>query len=111
MPVYSYDSFSDFEKNIPYNCKLIGVELTSQACLLEKFKHPQRACYILGAEDDGLSAEAQSRCEFIICLRGIHSMNVAVAGSIVLYHRTMTFDPDLTEFITRKKAVKNEKIS
>jgi tRNA G18 (ribose-2'-O)-methylase SpoU len=88
IPTYSYLTFSDFYNNLPYNCQLVGIEMTEKAVLLERFVHPLRACYILGAEDSGLSREALEKCHLVIKLRGEYSMNVAVAGSIVIYHRT-----------------------
>lgn len=87
IPTYHYDTFEDFNKNRPYNCKLIGIEMTENATLLSNFKHPSQACYLLGAEDNGLSTEAISKCQEIIYLPGERSLNVAVAGSIVLYDR------------------------
>lgn len=89
IPTYSYDGFDDFYNNLPYNCPLVGVELTETAIPLEAFKHPKRAVYLLGAEDHGLTQDALQRCHSLIKLRGTDSMNVAVAGSIVLYHRAV----------------------
>jgi tRNA G18 (ribose-2'-O)-methylase SpoU len=66
---------------------LIGIEMTDNAYPLSEFIHPNRACYLLGAEDNGLTTEAISACQEIIYLPGERSMNVAVAGSIVLYDR------------------------
>jgi len=93
IPVFSYDTFDEFYGNLPYGCRLVGVELDNRATPLERFTHPQRACYLLGAEDHGLTAEAMRRCHALLKLRGEHSMNVAVAGSIVLYHRAMCLSP------------------
>jgi tRNA G18 (ribose-2'-O)-methylase SpoU len=94
LPVYSYESFKDFYKNLPYGCQLIGVELDNKAIALESFNHPKRACYLLGAEDHGLSKDALSNCHELIKLRGNWSMNVAIAGSIVIYHRIMQLNKD-----------------
>ena len=89
IPTYSYDVFDDFLKNMPVNSRLIGIEMNESAKLLENFTHPERAVYLLGAEDFGLSQEAIDKCDSLICLRGIPSMNVSVAGSIVLYDRVV----------------------
>jgi tRNA G18 (ribose-2'-O)-methylase SpoU len=93
IPVHSYDTFDDFYKNLPHDCRLVGIELTDRATPLENFKHPDRACYLLGAEDNGLSSEAIRRCHLLLKMRGDRSMNVAVAGSIVLYHRVCQLSP------------------
>lgn len=87
MPVFRYQSFEDFKASMPYDCKLIGVEMTEDAFTLKNFKHPERAIYLLGAEDHGLPERVIEECHGIIKLAGEFSMNVAVAGSIVIYHR------------------------
>lgn len=94
IPVFEYQDFESFYNNLPYNCRLVGIELTDKAVLLEKFVHPERACYILGAEDHGLSPEIMKRCHFTVKLFGAFSMNVATAGSIVIYHRYMQFSKE-----------------
>jgi len=93
IPVFSYETFNDFYENLPHDCRLIGIELDSKASPLEHFQHPERAIYLLGAEDHGLTAEALRRCHKLVKLRGEHSMNVSVAGSIVLYHRACQLAP------------------
>ena len=87
VPTYEYDSFEDFNKHRPHGCRLIGIELIDSAIPLAEFKHPKQACYLLGAEDHGLTNEAIDACQNIIVLPGERSLNVSVAGSIVLYDR------------------------
>jgi tRNA G18 (ribose-2'-O)-methylase SpoU len=87
IPLYNYDSFTDFYKSLPYDCRLIGIELHEKSVLLSKFVHPERCIYLLGAEDHGLSTEAISKCHSIVQLPGDNCMNVSVAGSIVMYDR------------------------
>lgn len=87
IPTFNYKSFADFNSHRPYDCKLIGIELIESATTLRDFKHPKQACYLLGAEDNGLTSEAIEKCQEIIYLPGERSLNVSVAGSIVLYDR------------------------
>lgn len=87
IPTFTYKDFADFNEHRPYDCKLIGIELIQTATLLKDFTHPQQACYLLGAEDNGLTKEALQHCQEVIYLPGEHSLNVSVAGSIVLYDR------------------------
>jgi tRNA G18 (ribose-2'-O)-methylase SpoU len=61
--------------------------MTEDAINILDFDHPQRCIYLLGTEDTGLSAEALERCDHIIKLPGARSMNVSVAGALVLYDR------------------------
>ncbi|NLE01952.1 MAG: RNA methyltransferase [Fibrobacter sp.] len=93
IPTYSYETVEDLYKNLPYSCPLIGIEMTDDAQPLETFTHPQQACYLLGSEDHGLSKKALELCHRKIRLRGEQSMNVAVAGSILMYHRIMQRSP------------------
>lgn len=87
VPVYEYESFWDFKKHLPIHCKLIGVELMEEAVELSTYSHPKRACYLLGAEDLGISSEIAEQCDQIVKIPGEFSLNVSVAGSIVLYDR------------------------
>jgi len=92
IPTFNYKDFDDFAAHRPYNCKLIGIELSDKATKLSAFKHPKKAIYLLGAEDNGLSRKAQESCNDLIILPGEHSLNVAVAGSIVIYDRITKAD-------------------
>jgi len=87
MPYYHYDTFEDFFNNLPKGTRLVGVELTDAAQDLEKFKHPRRCVYLLGAEDHGLSKKAIDSAHFLVKFKSTLSLNVAVAGSIILYDR------------------------
>ena len=87
IPVFEYENFADFNQHRPYGCQLIGVEMTQLATPIKKFVHPKQCCYLLGAEDTGLTQEAIQNCQSVIYLPGQHSLNVAVAGSIVIFDR------------------------
>jgi tRNA G18 (ribose-2'-O)-methylase SpoU len=95
IPLFHYDDFEDFKNNIPYDCRLIGVELTEGAIPLKDFKHPNRAIYLLGAEDNGLPQKVLDQCHELIQLPGDYSLNVAVTGSIVLNDRAQKLNCDL----------------
>lgn len=87
IPLFHYDTFGQFYQNLPHDCQLIGVELDETAVPIAEFQHPKRAVYLLGAEDNGLTREAIDRSHKIIQLLGAHCLNVAVAGSLVMYDR------------------------
>ena len=87
MPYFHYETFEDFYKNIPKGARLVGVELTEDAENLETFYHPRRCVYLLGAEDHGLSKQAMEKSHFLIKFKSQLSLNVSVAGSIVMYDR------------------------
>jgi tRNA G18 (ribose-2'-O)-methylase SpoU len=87
VPLRNYSNFNDFYCNIPYNCKLVGVEMGGK--ILSDFIHPERAIYLLGAEDHGLPQGIVDKCHHLVSLDAVNvnSYNVAVAGGIVLYNR------------------------
>ena len=88
MPYYHYETFADFFNNLPKGVRVVGVEKTDEAEALEDFKHPRRCVYLLGAEDHGLTKTAIEQSHFLVQFPSQYSLNVAVAGSIVLYDRT-----------------------
>ena len=87
MPYFHYETFEDFYSNLPKGAMLVGVELDDNAVALEVFAHPRRAVYLLGAEDHGLSKLAIEKSHFLVKFKSILSLNVSVAGSIVMYDR------------------------
>lgn len=87
MPYFHYDSFEEFYKHLPKSAVLVGVELDDKSVPLETFQHPKRCVYLLGAEDHGLSKEAIDKSHFLVKFKSTLSLNVAVAGSIVMYDR------------------------
>src|SRR5690606_3074764 len=87
IPLFHYDTFDDLLKNIPYDCRLVGVELDDSAEWLHTFEHPKRAIYLLGSEDFGLPDYTKEKCHFLIKLPGNSSLNVGVTGSIVMHDR------------------------
>jgi tRNA G18 (ribose-2'-O)-methylase SpoU len=89
IPLYNYESFEDFYKSMPYDCQLVGIELDEKSVPVSTFKHPERVVYLLGAEDNGLTKEAIEKCKTLVQLPGNYCMNVAVAGSIIMYDRLL----------------------
>ena len=87
IPLFHHRTFEDLLNNIPYDCRLVGVELDDNATPLHKFDHPKRAIYLLGSEDEGLPQDILEKCHYLIKLPGNSSLNVAVTGSIVLHDR------------------------
>lgn len=87
IPLFHYADLSDMYAHLPHDCMLVGVEITEDAQPLPDFAHPERAVYLLGAEDHGLSTEAVGRCHRIVVIPSIRCLNVAVAGSILMYDR------------------------
>ena len=87
IPLYEYQTFEDFYNSMPKDCILIGIENGIGARSLELYNHPERAIYLLGAEDNGLTKEAIDKCHSKIEFKSKYCLNVAVAGSIIMYDR------------------------
>lgn len=88
VPLFEFDTYDSLFANLPHSCVPVAVELDPSARRLDAYTHPERACYILGAEDNGLPRAVLERCRDVVQLPGEFCLNVAVAGSIVLYDRT-----------------------
>lgn len=90
IPMFSYESFDDFINNTPYDCPIVGVELDKKALSLETFAHPERACYLLGAEDHGLPQKIMNACYCIVQIPRLQvCLNVSVVGTIIMYDRSI----------------------
>lgn len=94
LPLYHYEDFDDFYRNIPYDCALVGVETAEAAIPVQKFIHPKRAVYLLGAEDRGLTKNAKAKCHRLLIIPGLRCLNVACAGTIVMYDRLIKRDKE-----------------
>ncbi len=88
LPLYNYDSVGDL--TLPRGCTLIGVELSDDAVELPSFHHPNAAAYLFGPERGELSPEAQARCARLIKIPTKFSLNVGIAGAIVMYDRLIS---------------------
>lgn len=86
-PFFEFDTADELFLAIPKGCVPIAVEMSERAKSLPKLTHPERAIYILGAEDTGIPQRVVDRCAYTVSIPGDHSLNVAVAGSIIAYDR------------------------
>lgn len=85
IPFYAFSSLENFR--LPVGCTLIGVEISDDAIELPRFRHPLRAAYVFGAERMSLSRAMLARCAHVVKIPTRFSINVGVAGAIVLYDR------------------------
>jgi tRNA G18 (ribose-2'-O)-methylase SpoU len=85
VPLYQFKSPA--ELMLPQGCALVGVEITDDAIDLPSFKHPPRAAYVFGSERMSLSPEVLDRCAFVVRIPTRFSINVGMAGAIVMYDR------------------------
>lgn len=87
LPLWHFATLEDMRSSMPRSCQLVGVELTPEAHDIATFTHPPRCIYLLGAEDHGLPPRVLDLCHRVVRLPGSRSLNVAVAGSIVVHDR------------------------
>lgn len=91
IPLLEYGDPSDLIARLPRDAKLVGVECDDgngyAPAPLPEFGHPERAVYLLGAEDRGIPQDVLGRCDQLVHIPGRYCLNVATAGSIVLYDR------------------------
>jgi tRNA G18 (ribose-2'-O)-methylase SpoU len=85
LPVYRFDQASKLV--LPDGCKLVGVEIIDDAVELPSFPHPVSAAYVLGPERGRLTPELIARCDHLVRIPTAFSINVGVAGAIVMYDR------------------------
>lgn len=86
IPIMHYDDMEAFMAARPHGAPLVGIELGGQP-LDANYAHPERAVYLLGSEDHGLPPEVLALCQRVVTIETPYSLNVAVAGSIVLFDR------------------------
>lgn len=87
VPMWRYPTLADV--SLPLGCSLVGIELLDDAVDLPSFRHPLNAAYVLGPERAGLSGALLQRCDHVIRIPTRFSLNLAVAGALVLYDRLL----------------------
>jgi tRNA G18 (ribose-2'-O)-methylase SpoU len=88
LPLYSFDSVADM--SLPQDCALVGVEIIDRATALPSFRHPRCAAYVLGGERGALSKEILRLCDDVVQFPTKFSVNLAIAGAIVMYDRLIS---------------------
>jgi len=87
IPYYEFNSLEELV--LPKGCQIVGIELTEEAVDLPSFKHPLNAAYILGSERFSLSDDLIKNCDHVIKIPTKFCLNVATAGAIVMYDRSL----------------------
>ena len=85
VPFYSFPTVESMV--LPRRCALVGVELTDQSTALPSFRHPRGAAYVLGHERRSLTPEMLARCDHVVRIPTIFSLNLGIAGALVMYDR------------------------
>ncbi len=87
IPYRTYRNTEDFFSGRPIGSRIVGIEMGGIP--LSEYTHPDQCIYVLGSEDNGLPPNFVDQCNDIVSLEHVRtgSYNVAVAGSLVMYHR------------------------
>lgn len=89
IPLFHYTDWEDFKAHVPSDCPVVAIELSERSRPIETYLHPERCIYLLGAEDHGIPTEKLKYCRDVVQIPGDYCYNVSVAGSIVMYDRTV----------------------
>jgi len=77
----------DLHQSIPFDCVPVAVDLINGAIPLHQYKHPERAIYIFGPEDETLGKSITDWCRDIVYIPTDSCMNLAATVNVVLYDR------------------------
>jgi len=87
VPMWRFDDLASLR--LPQGCALVGIEITEDAAELPSFRHPLNAAYLLGPERSSLSPAVLARCQHVVRIPTRFSLNLSVAGALVLYDRLL----------------------
>ena len=88
LPVVVTD---DLLSAVPLATEIVAVEVLDDVWPLPSFNHPERACYVFGPENGGLSDEILTAAHRKVTIPTKHCLNLAVATGIVAYSRQTYF--------------------
>eukprot|EP00924_Labyrinthula_sp_SR-Ha-C_P005169 snap_masked-scaffold_1-processed-gene-23.53-mRNA-1 protein AED:0.02 eAED:0.02 QI:0/-1/0/1/-1/1/1/0/213 len=75
-----------------FNCSIVGIEIhpKSKSILESPFEEGKDVAFMLGNEGTGLNQKQKEACDYFVYIphygNGTASLNVTVAGSIILHH-------------------------
>jgi tRNA(Leu) C34 or U34 (ribose-2'-O)-methylase TrmL len=84
IPLQRADNLRDA---IPYGCVPVAVDLIEGAESLVDYRHPERAFYVFGAEDNTLGDRILSWCRDVVYVPTTACMNLAATVNVILYDR------------------------
>jgi tRNA(Leu) C34 or U34 (ribose-2'-O)-methylase TrmL len=76
--------FDEFEDAVP-----VAVELRQSSELLPQFEHPEKAVYVFGPEDGGLTQVHLRLCHRFVVIPTHHCVNLSAAVYLLLYDRML----------------------
>lgn len=101
MPVMHFVHWDEYLRHAPKGWMNVGVEITDNSVALPRFIHPKHCVYLLGPEDGSLNKRALETCISTVQIPTQLCLNLAVAGSIVMYDRISKQYTDSGKFMGR----------
>ncbi len=90
LPCFNYSSYEAFKVSLPKNARLVCIEISENAQNLKTFVHPEQAVYLLGSEGNGIPDRIlQDKGNIIVTIPTNHCINVAMAGTCVIWDRIL----------------------
>jgi tRNA G18 (ribose-2'-O)-methylase SpoU len=105
VPYFEYPDTETFLATRPFSAQLIAVELSEDALQLETFTHPRTALYVLGPEDGGVSNSLRLAAEHTVAFQSAYCLNVAAAGTVLMYDRSSKSIRDASQSSRRAAVV------
>jgi len=78
---------ADLRDIVPFDCVPVAIEIVDGAIPLPEYKHPKRAFYIFGAEDNTLGQRVLGWCRDVVQIPTSGCLNLAATVNVVLYDR------------------------
>jgi tRNA(Leu) C34 or U34 (ribose-2'-O)-methylase TrmL len=69
------------------NMQIVCVEFAENATPLPEYQHPEKAFYIFGPEDGGISQQVLDKADAVVYVPTNGCMNLSAAVNVVLYDR------------------------
>lgn len=112
IPYIHYPDWDAYKQFTPKGWMTVGVEITDQAQDIRQFSHPKNCIYILGAEDGGLSKYCIDKiCQHVVKIPTKGCLNLAVAGGIIMYDRSLNAPRDLKDILKVKQELLKGKVA
>jgi len=91
-------SMNELTADLPEGVEIVCIELALGASPLPRFKHPKKAIYLFGPEDNSLPQDLINIAKHVVYIPTIGCMNLAASVNVVLYDRmaksSLHFDHD-----------------
>lgn len=81
LPLRHYVNLEDFLANRPFGAILVGIETGFQS--LAEYTHPEKAVYLLGAEDHGLPPEVIGKCNQLVSIESLRSQSYSFQAGFI----------------------------